>query len=251
MDRQNRHRILINSDPKNRERVFENVYEDLYLEKQKQEGHVRPPARRRQKRISIFKSIIGQGHERILEVGCGLGDLTYNLVDNAKQVVGVDISASALEFAKNRRNLWSMDDDQVEKIEFVQMSAVQLKFPPESFDCAVSTSVIEHLHPDDVEIHLREVWRVLKPNGQYLVWCPNRLGHHRDRVEHLSMLTYSELMKKMEREGFRDFRSTVMNRPPLVDARFKIFMEKLLSTLRVKILWSHLGVRNILLVALK
>ncbi len=38
---------------------------------------------------------------------------------------------------------------------------------------------------------------------------------------------------------------------PLVDARFKIFLEKMLVLSRLNILWSHLGVRNVLLVATK
>jgi hypothetical protein len=49
------------------------------------------------------------------------------------------------------------------------MSAVQLDFPQAMFDWAVSTSMIEHLHPDDVDIHL-------KPGGNYLMWCPNGLA---------------------------------------------------------------------------
>jgi cyclopropane fatty-acyl-phospholipid synthase-like methyltransferase len=251
MDRPDRHSILINSDPKNRQRVFEEVYEDIYRNRQKSEKLLRLPARRRQKRISIFKAIIGQGHESILEVGCGWGDLTYNLLGCAKRVVGVDISAKALEFAKSRRNLWPVDPDQVEKMEFLQMSAVQLNFSKESFDWVVSTSMVEHLHPDDVQTHLAEVWRVLKCEGHYLVWCPNGLGHHKDRGSHLSMFSYREWMDRLEAAGFREVRSSLFNRPPMIDARFKALLEKTLLAMRTKLLWSHLGVRNILLVARK
>ena len=72
------------------------------------------------------------------------------LVDHAEKIVGTDISANAVELASLRKKLWSLRDDQIKKIEFKQMSAVQLDFPDAMFDWAVSTSMIEHLHPDDV-----------------------------------------------------------------------------------------------------
>jgi ubiquinone/menaquinone biosynthesis C-methylase UbiE len=131
------------------------------------------------------------------------------------------------------------------------MSAVQLDFPDGLFDWAVSTSMIEHLHPEDVDSHLSEVRRVLKAGGHYLMWCPNGLGHHDDRDAHLTMLSYSQWMEKLAKVGFGRFRSTMTSRLPLVDARWKIFLERLLVLSRLSIMWSHLGVRNVLLVATK
>jgi ubiquinone/menaquinone biosynthesis C-methylase UbiE len=90
--------------------------------------------------------------------------------------LSAQISLHAVELASLRKKLWSLIGDQIKKIEFKQMSAVQLDFPQAMFDWAVSTSMIEHLHPDDVDIHLREVYRVLKPGGNYLMWCPNGLA---------------------------------------------------------------------------
>jgi len=63
------------------------------------------------------------------------------------------------------------------------------------------------------------------------------------------MLSYREWMEKLARAGFRRFRSTLTSRMPLVDARFKIFLEKMLVLSRLTIMWSHLGVRNVLLVS--
>ena len=131
------------------------------------------------------------------------------------------------------------------------MSAVQLDLPDSQFDWAISTSMIEHLHPDDVDVHLREVWRILKIGGNYLIWCPNGLGHHEDRDAHLTMLSYRQWIDKLRAAGFRSFRSTLTSRPPVVDARWKIALETILSRTRTKVMWSHLGVRNVLLVATK
>lgn len=251
MDRDNLYESILTATRGQRAKIYETVYDEVYRKKEVEAKLLRPPGRRRQNRISIYRAIIGQGHGRILEIGCGLGDLTYALADRAREVVGVDISAKVIDFAKKRRGLWPIGADQAEKVEFLQMRATQLDFPPGTFDYVASTSMIEHLHPDDVGPHLEEVWRVLKTGGGYLVWCPNRLGHHGDRDGHLSMFSYQELIDRMKIVGFRDFRSPLFNRPPMVGAEFKVFLEKMLSCLGIRVLWSHLGLRNILLVAKK
>jgi 2-polyprenyl-3-methyl-5-hydroxy-6-metoxy-1,4-benzoquinol methylase len=145
MTKQNSYADLLNAPPASRKKVAEDLYNQRY---EIRPGKVdRLPAKRRLKRIAIYKSIIGHGHQSILELGCGPGDLTYALVDHAEKIVGTDISANAVELASLRKKLGSLRGDQIKKIEFKQMSAVQLDFPDAMFDWAVSTSMIEHLHP--------------------------------------------------------------------------------------------------------
>ena len=249
MAKQNPYDDLLNAPPASRKQVAEHLYDQRYADRPQRATQL--PAKRRLKRVALFKAIIGRGHQCILELGCGSGDLTYALVDHSEKVVGTDISANAIEIAALRKNLWSLRDDQIKKADFKQMSAVQLDFADGMFDWAISTSMIEHLHPEDVDVHLREVRRVLKAGGNYLIWCPNGLGHHDDRDAHLTMLSYREWMEKLTKVGFRRFRSTMTSRLPLVDARCKMFLEKMLLLSRLNIMWSHLGVRNVLLVATK
>lgn len=214
------------------------------------EGRFKPPNPRRRQRLALFNGLIGGGHERILELGCGLGDLSYSLRRGAGKVIGVDISHAGVGWAKMRRFLWSVGEDD-DGVEFLRMSAVRLGFAPSIFDYVVSTSMVEHLDPSDFEPHLREVRRVLKPGGRYLIWCPNRLGHHGDRTGHVNMLSYQEVVDKMRQNGFENFMSPCFNRPRLVDVGVKIFLERAFSRLGVKFLWSHLGIRNICVVATK
>ena len=209
------------------------------------------PNPRRLERIALYKAIIGYGYERILELGCGSGDLAYALVDHAQKIVATDIDLEDIERARRRADLWSLSDEQIKKLEFRAMSALQLDFSDNEFDWAISTSMVEHLEPREVERHLREVQRVLKPGGNYLIWCPNGLGHHEDQTGHLTMWSYREWVEKLRNSGFRRFRSTMTSRPRLVDAQWKIALETILSRSRLNIMWSHLGVRNVLLIATK
>ena len=241
---------LLNAPAAARKQVAESLYDQRYGPRLANRAGVLPSKRRR-KKIALYHAIIGRGHQSILEIGCGPGDLTYALADQAERVVAIDISAKAIELAKMRKDLWSLSEAQKRKAEFLQMSAVKLDFLDAKFDWVVSTSVVEHLHPEDVSAHMSEVRRVLKPDGKYLMWCPNGLGHHSDREGHLTMLSYGEWMEKLTDAGFAGFRSTLTSRLPMVDAHLKVFLERWLSRLKIKLMWSHLGVRNVLIVASK
>ncbi|HEV8341071.1 MAG TPA: class I SAM-dependent methyltransferase [Candidatus Binatia bacterium] len=231
-----------------REAIYAEIYKGSHIG---EEEINKLPSRRRQKRIHLYKSIIGKGHEQILEIGCGLGDLTSGLAENARRVVGTDVSARNIEVAKIRMEKFFRNRPNIERVEFHRMGATNIKCEDGTFDWVVSTSLIEHLHPDDIQPHLKEVVRVLKPGGRYLVWAPNRLGHHEDRDFHLSMFSYRELVGEMTRAGFKKFYTTFFNFSSLVNAGFKNSLETWMTALRIKAFWSHLGVRNILLVAEK
>jgi ubiquinone/menaquinone biosynthesis C-methylase UbiE len=231
-----------------REKIYVEHYEGQYQRRRLQNA----PAPRRQRRIENYCAAIGKGKQNVLELGCGVGDLTFALGSLSKTVVGADVSFSAVKTANLRRPKGSDHKIANGPIAFVQMNATNVAFPDDTFDAVLSTSMIEHLYSDDVALHLREVCRVLKPGGKYLVWCPNALGRHSDRDVHLSMFSYRALIAEMGQAGFADFRSGLFNRFGAgVNARWKVFLEDALTCLRMKILWSHLGVRNILLVAAK
>jgi SAM-dependent methyltransferase len=249
MDSDSPYARIRTADRQQRERIYAEIYDGSPAGS---EIEIRVPAthRRRRGRLSIYSRIIGPGHGAILELGCGFGDLTCVLAELAQKVVGVDMSSASLLIARQRADAL-LPPAGAARIQFAKMNAVRPEFPDRTFDYAVSTSMIEHLHPEDVDTHLREVWRVLKPRGRYLVWCPNRLGHHKDRPDHLSMMSYRDLTGRMREAGFREFASPLFRKPPMVSTRFKIFLEETLSSLRVGILWSHLGVRNVLVVATK
>ncbi len=212
-------------------------------------GPLRPPSARRRQRLALYAQIVGPGHDAILEIGCATGDLTCMLAGLTRRIVGIDMSGASLAAAAQRAR--ALPADLAPRVQLVKMNAVSLEFIEGTFDYAVSTSMIEHLHPDDVDPHLRQVWRVLRPGGSYLVWCPNRLGHHKPRPDHLSMMSHCDLTERMRQAGFADFRSPMFTRPPMVGTGFKIRLEQTLSRMHIGVLWSHLGVRNVLVVGRK
>jgi SAM-dependent methyltransferase len=108
-----------------------------------------------------------QGSRRVLDVGCGTGYGSAMVASRAGEVVGIDSSEEAVARARARHRL--------DNLEFITMPATELSFPDESFDAVYSIQVTEHI--EDVELHLSEVVRVLRPGGRFVVATPNRLTY--------------------------------------------------------------------------
>ncbi|MEW6447703.1 MAG: methyltransferase domain-containing protein [Bacillota bacterium] len=104
--------------------------------------------------------------ERILDAGCGTGNLTQELVARGANVTGVDVSAAMLKIARKK-----MKEG---KAVFLRADVASLPFAPESFDAAVCFTVLEFTRkPEEA---LRELWRVIKPGGRMVIGMLNRLS---------------------------------------------------------------------------
>ena len=102
-----------------------------------------------------FADLAGVGHgQRVLDVGCGPGALTAELVRRPGDAVSA-VEPSASFVAAVRERLPGMD---------VRRSAAeQLPFPADAFDAALAQLVV-HFMTDPVQ-GLREMSRVTRPGG--------------------------------------------------------------------------------------
>ena len=96
--------------------------------------------------------------------------------------------------------------------EFVRTSGVDIPLPSESVSFIYSNQLMEHLHPEDALLQLREVYRVLKPGGRYLCRTPSRVSGPHDvsmffsdiaQGMHLKEYSYRELHAILKAAGFR------------------------------------------------
>jgi 2-polyprenyl-3-methyl-5-hydroxy-6-metoxy-1,4-benzoquinol methylase len=75
--------------------------------------------------------------ERVLDVGCGKGELAHDLAERAgAHVTGIDVSRPSLDFARSR---FASD-----RLELVEADAREW-VPPHPFDVVVLSNVLEHL----------------------------------------------------------------------------------------------------------
>jgi demethylmenaquinone methyltransferase/2-methoxy-6-polyprenyl-1,4-benzoquinol methylase/phosphoethanolamine N-methyltransferase len=104
--------------------------------------------------------------ERVLEVGCGTGEVAQRArlrVGAAGQVSGIDPSADMIEVATKKAARAGLDID-------YRIGAIEaLPYPDASFDVVLSSLMMHHL-PDELKsAGLAEVRRVLKPGGRLLI----------------------------------------------------------------------------------
>ncbi len=103
--------------------------------------------------------------DRVLDLGCGTGDLAVNLTRQARygvMVTGLDYSQLMLDFATKKAALL------VRKPSFICGYADVLPFPEGYFDCVVISFAFRNLTYKNplARANLAEIFRVLAPGGK-------------------------------------------------------------------------------------
>ncbi|MFN2628007.1 MAG: class I SAM-dependent methyltransferase [Gaiellaceae bacterium] len=109
----------------------------------------------------VFATPFSAG-KAVLDAGCGAGYGSAQLAATAARVVGVDVDPGAIGYARSRYR--------APNLEFAVMDVTSLRFDDDSFDVVCSFETIEHIR--DREAFLREVARVLRSDGAFLVSTP-------------------------------------------------------------------------------
>ena len=178
-----------------------NMYDDLFLKninKRVEYGDIN----------ASFDFFMEQNFDKkikILEIGCNVGSLSNKIYHTGyRNIVGVDIAKSAVEYGKNEYP--EITD------KFIVCEGNKLPFRNNSFDVVLSFDVFEHI-PNSNK-HLLEVRRVLiKNKGYYLFQTPNKIINipweilqskklFEWRRYHCSLQTYSSLKSILILNGF-------------------------------------------------
>jgi len=106
---------------------------------------------------------------RLLELGCGLGIFLREMMPQF-ECWGMDISSATLEIARKYSS---------PKINFIQGDIRNLPFLDSFFDVITNSHTLEHI-PDDQKV-IEEVYRVLKPKGEFIIWVPGGISGKSDR----------------------------------------------------------------------
>ena len=143
---------------------------------------------------ALSASGISLRNRRVLEVGCGSGYLSEFVRTLGASVVGCDIALPRTSPG----------------VRFVQADGATLPFG-QCFDVVMSFDVLEHI--PDSDRHLREVRRVLRPGGHYVLQTPNKLTNAvfetirwrsltAWRADHCSLHTFGQLQRRLRAAGF-------------------------------------------------
>jgi ubiquinone biosynthesis O-methyltransferase len=110
----------------------------------------------------LILGLIGKARDRrILDVGCGDGDLAVHLARCGAHVIGVDASSAMIEAANGRASRENVE------IDYRIAAAQQLPFPPGQFDIVVAVTILCFV--EDAAPVFREMARVLRPGGHLVI----------------------------------------------------------------------------------
>jgi len=111
---------------------------------------------------ALLKVVEDKDTKKILEVGSGLGYLTYSLIRAGYNVIGMDISETAIQQAK------TIFGDYYICADLFEIARTQA----ESFDVVILTEVIEHVNRP-LEF-IEAIKQLLKPEGHAIITTPNK-----------------------------------------------------------------------------
>jgi SAM-dependent methyltransferase len=125
---------------------------------------------------ALSDSLKSEGPTRVLDLGCGEGDLAAEIpaLDHPVQWIGVDLRDDAVATARARHP----------EHEFVVASADDLPFEAASMDVVVARLLFSSLPSTLMEVAVaRQIGRILRPTG-WLVWLDLRYPNPRNRRVH-------------------------------------------------------------------
>jgi SAM-dependent methyltransferase len=174
---------------------------------------------------------------KVLEIGCGKGALLRHFQEQGRQMVGIDVDLRALREGRPEHG----------RLPVVAASGISLPFRNGAFDLVLSFDVFEHIA--DSDRHLREVRRVLRPGGAYLLQTPNKWTNmlfepirftrkfgvrHAFRFlqDHCALHNYWQLLRRLRRNGFEPQCYDI----PVVNEFFRGKMRRFVGPLGVKAL---------------
>lgn len=111
---------------------------------------------------AVFRLGIRGGRERVLEVGCGGGELLPSLAGVFSEVVGVDIRPGT---ARRLVNLLHLSNVEIREGDFLD-----LPFESSSFDVVIAADVLEH--QQDLSRFLKKISEVMKKDGALVTSFP-------------------------------------------------------------------------------
>ncbi len=128
------------------------TYEDIYTTAYERGYHRDPMTTVSGALIPLIRYTPGIRFDSVLDVGCSRGMVVKGFADEGKHSVGVDVSKLAVEYCRQQR------------LDVVQASVTDLPYNDNSFDMVITTDVLEHLYPEDVDKAVSEIVRV---TGKY------------------------------------------------------------------------------------
>lgn len=142
---------------------------------------------------------------KLLEAGCGRGDVLKGFQSLGLDVYGLDISETAIELNKGIN------------IEIADLEKEKMPYNDNTFDIVYSKSLLEHFYYP--ERYINEAFRVLKPGGMLLTLVPDWEANYKkyfDDYTHRTPFTKVSLTNICKINNFTDVNVFKFRQLPIV-----------------------------------
>lgn len=134
----------------------------------------------------------------VLDIGCGEGLGTWLLAKECGKATGIDLDTEAVSIAKSN---WKDPIINFTNVDFISDT------DNKTYDGIVNFDVIEHIHPDHVDLFLRKICTSLTSNGVLVIGTPNfysqQFASPVTKAGHINVYTPERLETQM-RKYFRN-----------------------------------------------
>ncbi|MFF9430940.1 3' terminal RNA ribose 2'-O-methyltransferase Hen1 [Streptomyces sp. NPDC014746] len=170
----------------------------------------RPVPLAEQRREAILGALTAAGASRVLDLGCGQGQLVQALLKDPRftEIVGVDVSARALGIAARRLRLDRMGERQAARVKLTQGSLAYTDKRLAGYDAAVLSEVIEHLDLPRLPALEFAVFGSARP-GTVVVTTPNVEYNVRWETLPAGHVRHGDHRFEWTRKEFRDWAAGV------------------------------------------
>ena len=115
--------------------------------------------------------------KRVLDVGCGIGDLSFMLAERGATIVGIELDAQKVAAANDIARRWRFDS-----LRFIAGDVTKLEqMGLGQFDAVFCLALLEHVQ-DDVAL-LQQMASALRPGGIFIMEVPSALRKTIPEVE--------------------------------------------------------------------
>jgi len=150
----------------------------------------------------LFASLSLPKESWVIDIGCGVGSNLRLFQSMGSKLIGIDSEIYSLALARKR----------LAAVPLVNGDLMRLPFKPNSIDLIIAADILEHLDKDTNGI--KEIHGALKRKGKAIFTVPafESLRGIQDIVGmHKRRYSKKELIRKIEREGFKILGSSYFN----------------------------------------
>jgi len=149
-------------------------YFDRFAEDWKRKGSGTMPARVNiiAQRNGIALDVLASlpAPRRVLDIGCGTGDLVLDIARRGVEAVGIDFAADMVRICEASRV-----EAGLERARFQHVSVFDFDSQGETYDLISAQGLIEYISADQLDDLCRRALKLLAPGGAFVVGSRNRL----------------------------------------------------------------------------